>query len=156
MASFKKAISSVVAACAVCGVLATCAFASATGTNAVASTDAVNSVSYDFSEVYQEYMGFFTDPTLRYASSKDFDTTVSVFRGPNYPANVAVYQYASDAGAYSYTATVNGTGTYSANYYYYSTGSTESRDVVLGIGFDTRETPGARFKITGVFYPNGL
>lgn len=155
MTSFKKVISSLIAACAVCGTLTVGAFASAANTNSTTSTTAVNSLRYSFNEVYQEYMAFITDPITRYASSESFDTTVTTFSGPRYSASAAALPYGSE-GAYSYSATIRGTGTYSAKYYYYSASSTEGREEVLGIGFDTRETPGSRFQISGTFYPNGM
>lgn len=155
MTSFKKAVSSVAVACVACGVLTLGAFASTTNANAATSTKAVNSLTYEFNGVYQEYTGLVTDPITRYASSKAFTTTVTTFRGPKYPARATALPYASDAGAYSYTAYISDVGTYSANYIYYSPSSTESREEVMGLGFDSRETPGSRLKVVGTFYPNG-
>lgn len=154
MTSFKKVVSSVAVACAACGVLTLGAFASTTNASAAISTRAVNSLSYEFNGVYQEYAGVITDPIIRYASSKEFTTTVTTFRGPKYSAMATALPYASE-GSYSYTAYIPDVGTYSADYYYYSANSTESREEVMGLGFDTRETPGSRFKVVGTFYPNG-
>lgn len=154
MTTIKKAISSIAVASAICGALTIGAFASNTDTSVKASS-AINSLNYDFNDVYQEYMAFITDPITRYISSEEFTTTVTIFRGPKYPTEAAVLPYAS-SGQYSYSTSMSGTGTYSADYYYHSSSSSESREVVLGIGFDSRETPGSRFKIVGTFYPNGL
>lgn len=151
MTAFKKVISSIVVACAACGVLTVGAFASTTSTKASTST----ALSYSFNQTYQEYESFFTNSTTRTASSEEFTTKVTTFSGPKYSATGAVYAPASSGSAYSYTASISGKGTYSANYIYYSSSSTDTRPVVLGISFDTRETPGSTFKIAGTFYPNG-
>ncbi len=154
MTSFKKAVSSIIAVFAVCGALTVGAFANTIDTYIPTSTNAT-SISYNFDKVYQEYMLFSTDSTTRTASSAKFTTKVTTFSGPKYSASAAVYAPASSAGAYSYSASISGTGTFSANYIYSSSGSTESRPVVMGISFDSRETPGSTFKIAGTFYPNG-
>lgn len=153
MASLRKAISSIAVACAACGALTIGTFASASTVDTKAATSIA--LSYRFNEPYQEYAAFFTDSTTRTASGEEFTTKVTTFSGPRYSATAAVYAPASSAGAYSYSASISGKGTYSANYIYYSASSTETRPVVLGIGFDTRETPGSKFKIAGTFYPNG-
>ncbi len=151
MISLWKAISSIAVACAACGALTIGISASA----ATIGTKAATSLSYSFNETYQEYASFFTGSTTRTASSKDFSTKVTTFSGPKYSATGAVYAPNSSAGAYSYSATIDGKGTFSADYIYYSASSTETRPVVLGISFDSRETPGSTFKISGTFYPNG-
>lgn len=153
MTMFKKIISSIAAVCAICGTLTI--GASANGISANATSAATEKVAFNFNDTYQKYMAFFTDTTTRYASSQKFTTTITTFSGPRYNATAAVYAPASSAGAYSKNAAISGTGTYSADYIYYSSTSTESRPVVMGIGFDARETAGTTFKIAGTFYPNG-
>lgn len=153
MTSLKKTISSIMAVCAICSALTIGASADMISTDAVASTTGTT-VSFNFNRTYQPYMAFFTGTTTRYASYPKFKTTITTITGPRYTSKAAVYAPASDAGPYSSYALIRGTGTYSADYIYYSPTSTENRPVVMGIGFDTRETSGTTFKIVGKFYPN--
>lgn len=153
MKSIKKVVSSVIACCAICGALATGAFASSIPETSVTAGSTTTYRSFSFNQTYQEYAAFISDSITRYVNFPRFKANITTLSGPSYPCEAVVVPPAS-GGCYSNAISFSTTGTYYGDYFYYSPSGTESRPVALAIGFDSRETPGTTFNITGKFYPN--